>query len=111
MLGRAGLQDLPQRAGEDVFLGFLRDSTRVQHFVIPLQLAVELLQLTAEDVRAEEQLFESARAPLRRMRAGYARPPEDRFEECVVLLLLDERRAGDIEIQIRIPPPDFPRPG
>ena len=65
----------------------------------------------SEHVGAEDDFLEGAGTAFGRVRARDARPPEDRFEERVVFLLLDQRRAGEVPVQIRIPARDLSRPG
>src|SRR3954468_9464261 len=105
-----GSEQLPQRAAEDVRLSVLSDPARLEHLAVALDLAVELLDLAAEDIGPEHHLLKRARSAFRRMRTDHARPPENRLECLIVLLQLDERRARQIEIEVRIPPPDLGRP-
>src|SRR6266849_1217311 len=63
------LQNAPERTGEDIRLRARGDAASIQHLVVSLQLAVELLQIPAENIRSEHQFFERAHAGLRRMRA------------------------------------------
>src|SRR5689334_8575256 len=45
------------------------------------------------------------------MWAGNTTPPENRFKEGVIFLLLHQGGSGHIKIQVRIPSADFPGPG
>src|SRR3954462_14468377 len=89
-----GSEPLPQRAAEDVRLRVLSDPACLEHLAIALNLAVELFDLAAENIRPEHHLLKRARSAFRRMRTDHARPPEDRLARLIVLLQLDQRRAG-----------------
>src|SRR2546425_11409269 len=100
---RFPIENPPQRPGEDISLSVCRNAASVEHLVVALDLAVKLLDLTVENIGAEYQLLKSARAGLRSVRADHARPPEDGLEEGVVVLLLDQRRARQIEVEVGVP--------
>src|SRR5205807_5665129 len=91
---RLPLQDAAQSSSEDVRLRLGRDATGIEHFLVALKLAVELLDLAAEYVGTENHLFKRADVGFRRMRAHDAGPPEYRFENLVILLELDQGRSG-----------------
>src|SRR4051812_32191558 len=94
------VQNLAQGAAEDVRLRVLSYAARFEHLPVAIDFAVELLDLAAEDIRPEDYLFKGAGTALRSMGAHHVRPPEDRFEYLEILLQLDERRAGQVEIQV-----------
>jgi hypothetical protein len=105
------VQDPPQRSAEDIRLCVFGHAARVQHALITLDGAIELLQLSTENIRPEYDLLEGTRLRFRCVRTRHARPPEYGFEECGIFLLLDQRRSGQIEKQVRVPPGNFPGPG
>jgi len=83
----------------------------LEHLAVTLQRAVEFRQIAAKHVGAEHDPLERADIALGRVRAYNSGPPEQRFEEFVILLLLDQRGAGKVKVQIGIPARNFGCPG
>src|SRR6185369_174320 len=89
--GLLGIQNPPKRSCKDIFLGCRRNAAFGQHPPVAFQRAVEFAKIAVEDIRPVDNLFKRADSTLRRMRAHDSRPPEQRLEKLVVLLLLDQR--------------------
>src|ERR1700733_6671027 len=79
----------------------------IEHFVVALQRKVEFLKVSAKDIRAKDDFLKGAGTARGCVRTHHPRPPEDRTEEAVIILLLDQRGAGKVKKEIWIPSSNF----
>src|SRR5581483_6822448 len=105
------IYNIPERAAENLGLSVGWNIARIEHAMIALQFAIEFAEIAFEHIRPKDQLLKSRCIRFWGVRARHICPPENRFKECIVLLLLDKRRTGDIEIHIWIPTADLTGPG